>query len=56
MRSCVKLLQWEGKKMNMRNFVMREKESRDYLISEKNAQIEIRDGFNSNLVHRIIIN
>ena len=36
--------------MNMRNFVMREKESRDYLISEKNAQIEIRDGFNSNRV------
>ena len=28
--------------MNMRNFVMKEKEARDCCISEENAQVEIR--------------
>ena len=36
--------------MNMRNFVMKEKEARDCCISEENAQVEIRDGFNCSLV------
>ena len=46
----------------MRHFVMREKEARDYRICEKDGEIEIRDGFNGNLVvqyyderHRVIV-
>ena len=34
----------------MRSFVMKEQEAEDYRICEKNAEIEIRAGFNSNLV------
>ena len=50
MRSCMRLLQGEEKKMTMQNFVMKKKEAQDYLISERNATVEIRDGFNPNLV------
>lgn len=34
----------------MNSFVMREGEAKDYRICEKNVEIEIRDGFNNNLV------
>ena len=34
----------------MRSFVMKEMYVRDYRIYEERAQVEIRDGFNSNLV------
>ena len=32
------------------SFVMKAEEAKDYQICEKNAEIEIQDGFNSNLV------
>lgn len=40
----------ERKHRSMRSFVMKEMYAHDYRIYEDYAQVEIRDGFNSNLV------
>lgn len=40
----------ERKRRSMRSFVMKEMYAHDYRICEDYAQVEIRDGFNSNLV------
>ena len=40
----------ERESWNMRSFVMKEQDAQDCRVCEKNVQVEIQDGFNSNLV------
>ncbi|EET62975.1 hypothetical protein BRYFOR_05326 [Marvinbryantia formatexigens DSM 14469] len=46
----IKQIQLRRKRQKWSVFVMLEEEAGEYRICEKNAQVEIRDAFNSNLV------